>query len=127
MVRCGYVDTLELMMEMVEESISKDPIDRAIESAENFIAFKTREKPVRAEEADGLVRRSTSGSLTDPEQSLFLSPTDQSLFSEGSAFQWPSNKSASSQVALPHTIEDDFSPKQSLHALGKAGLSHLTC
>ena len=97
---------------------SKDPIERAIESAENLIAsLRVREKAGLSEDTDGSQFRTLSSPMADPEQSLFLLPAEQSLISEGAAFQWPSNKTASSQVTLPQL--EDFSPKQSLHALGK--------
>ena len=98
---------------------NKDPIERAIESAESLLAFRAREKSARSEDNDGSGLRSLGSPVQDPEQSLFLSPADQSLVSEGAAFQWPSNKTASSEAILPPQLDDKFSPKQSLHALGK--------
>jgi len=96
----------------------RDSIERAIESAESLLAFRARDKASKSEATDGTGLRSLSSPVPDPEQSLFLSPADQSLVSEGAAFQWPSNKTASSEAILPQ-LDDNFSPKQSLHALGK--------
>ena len=108
---------------------SRDPIDIAIQSAESLIAsFLVREKsgpvedsPDSADKLDGndLAQESDGkkpGYVQDPEMSLFLPSPDQSLRTEGEAFLWLNNKTASSQATFPEL--GDLSPRQSLHALG---------
>ena len=65
---------------------NKYPIERAIESAESMLAFRAGEKSVRSEDNDGSGLRPLGSPVQDSEQSLVLSPADQSLVSEGAKF-----------------------------------------